>query len=46
VKEDCLWCAVAFGSMLSVADVSSSDVHGAIGGEGDAVGELLAPACV
>jgi hypothetical protein len=46
VEEHCLWCAVALGSMLNVADVSSSHVHGAIGGEGDAVGELLAPACV
>ena len=45
VQEDSFRCTVALSGVLGrVTNVASSDVHGAIGGEGNAVGELLAPA--
>jgi hypothetical protein len=46
VQQNGLWTALALSSVLGrVANVSAGYVHGAIRGEGDAVRELLAPAC-
>jgi hypothetical protein len=46
VQQNGLWTALTLSSVLGrVANVSAGYVHGAIGGEGDAVRKLLAPAC-
>jgi hypothetical protein len=45
VEENSLGRTIALGGVLGgVTNVSACDVHGAVGGEGDAVRDLLAPA--
>jgi hypothetical protein len=46
MEEDGLGCAVAGRCVLVlVTNIAACDIHGSVSGEGDAVGELLAPAC-